>query len=41
MKPVPGKDPEKTAAWYAELREEDGSNILRGIVGNIVGGPLT
>ncbi|MBD0023148.1 FAD-dependent urate hydroxylase HpxO [Gordonia pseudamarae] len=36
-----GKDPEKTAAWYAELREEDGSNILRGIVGNIIGGPLT
>ncbi|MFZ2241866.1 MAG: FAD-dependent urate hydroxylase HpxO [Gordonia amarae] len=36
-----GKDPEKTAAWYAELREEDGSNILRGIVGNIAGGPLT
>ena len=35
------KDPEKTAEWYAELREEDGTNIIRGIVGNIVGGPLT
>ncbi|NDK88070.1 FAD-dependent urate hydroxylase HpxO [Gordonia desulfuricans] len=36
-----GKDPEKTAAWYAELQGEDGTNILRGIVGNILGGPLT
>ncbi|MCH5643759.1 MULTISPECIES: FAD-dependent urate hydroxylase HpxO [unclassified Gordonia (in: high G+C Gram-positive bacteria)] len=36
-----GKDPEKTAAWYDELRTEDGTNIIRGIVGNIVGGPLT
>ncbi len=36
-----GKDPEKTAAWYDELRGEDGTNIIRGIVGNIVGGPLT
>ncbi|MGV9825222.1 MULTISPECIES: FAD-dependent urate hydroxylase HpxO [unclassified Gordonia (in: high G+C Gram-positive bacteria)] len=36
-----GKDPEKTSAWYAELRDEDGSNIIRGIVGNIMGGPLT
>ncbi|MGC4932959.1 FAD-dependent urate hydroxylase HpxO [Gordonia sp. DT30] len=36
-----GKDPEKTAQWYSELRDEDGTNILRGIVGNIVGGPLT
>ncbi len=35
------KDPEKTAAWYEELRNEDGTNIIRGIVGNIVGGPLT
>ena len=35
------KDPEKTAQWYSELREEDGTNIIRGIVGNIVGGPLT
>ncbi|MGW0036548.1 FAD-dependent urate hydroxylase HpxO [Gordonia sp. NPDC003376] len=36
-----GKDPEKTAAWYAELKGEDGTNIIRGIVGNIQGGPLT
>jgi FAD-dependent urate hydroxylase len=35
------KDPEKTAAWYEELRNEDGVNIIRGIVGNIMGGPLT
>lgn len=35
------KDPEKTAQWYAELREEDGTNIIRGIVGNIMGGPMT
>ncbi|WP_439029465.1 FAD-dependent urate hydroxylase HpxO [Gordonia terrae] len=36
-----GKDPEATAAWYEELRHEDGTNVIRGIVGNIVGGPLT
>ncbi|MBD0859753.1 FAD-dependent urate hydroxylase HpxO [Gordonia sp. zg691] len=36
-----GKEPEKTAAWYEELRHEDGTNVIRGIVGNIVGGPLT
>lgn len=36
-----GKDPEKTAAWYDELRGEDGTNVIRGIVGNILGGPLT
>ncbi|WP_328352327.1 FAD-dependent urate hydroxylase HpxO [Mycobacterium sp. NBC_00419] len=35
------KDPDKTAQWYNELRNEDGSNIIRGIVGNIMGGPLT
>jgi len=35
------KDPETTAQWYRELREEDGTNIIRGIVGNIMGGPLT
>lgn len=35
------KDPEQTASWYEELRNEDGSNIIRGIVGNIMGGPLT
>ncbi|MGB3483033.1 MAG: FAD-dependent urate hydroxylase HpxO [Mycobacterium sp.] len=36
-----GKDPEQTARWYRELRGEDGSNVIRGIVGNIMGGPLT
>ncbi len=35
------KDPEKTAQWYDELRNEDGTNIIRGIVGNIMGGPVT
>ena len=35
------KDPQKTAEWYDELRNEDGTNIIRGIVGNIMGGPLT
>lgn len=35
------KDPGVTAAWYDELRNEDGSNVIRGIVGNIMGGPLT
>lgn len=36
-----GKDPHKTAEWYDELRHEDGSNVIRGIVGNIMGGPVT
>ncbi|MGV9713521.1 FAD-dependent urate hydroxylase HpxO [Gordonia sp. NPDC003424] len=36
-----GKDPVATQAWYNELRDEDGTNIIRGIVGNIMGGPLT
>ncbi|ABM16049.1 MULTISPECIES: FAD-dependent urate hydroxylase HpxO [Mycolicibacterium] len=35
------KDPQVTSRWYDELRNEDGTNIIRGIVGNIVGGPLT
>lgn len=35
------KDPEKTEEWYDELRNEDGTNIIRGIVGNIMGGPVT
>lgn len=35
------KDPEVTAQWYDELRSEDGTNIIRGIVGNIMGGPVT
>ncbi|GIG30749.1 monooxygenase [Cellulomonas marina] len=33
-------DPDVTAAWYDELRREDGSNVIRGIVANIVGNPL-
>lgn len=36
-----GKDPQATREWYDELRHEDGTNIIRGIVGNIMGGPLT
>ena len=35
------KDPQITAQWYEELRKEDGTNVIRGIVGNILGGPLT
>ncbi|MGL6236293.1 MAG: FAD-dependent urate hydroxylase HpxO [Segniliparus sp.] len=35
------KDAAATQAWYDELRREDGSNVIRGIVGNILGGPLT
>ena len=35
------KNPAATAAWYDELRGEDGTNVIRGIVGNIMGGPLT
>ena len=35
------KDPQKTAEWYDELRREDGTNIIRGIIGNIMGGPVT
>lgn len=35
-----GADPQQTQAWYQELREEDGTNILRGIYKNIEGNPL-
>ncbi|UXA17547.1 FAD-dependent urate hydroxylase HpxO [Mycobacterium sp. SMC-4] len=35
------KDPRVTAQWYEELRKEDGTNVIRGIVSNIMGGPLT
>lgn len=35
------KDRSATEAWYSELRNEDGTNVIRGIVGNILGGPLT
>lgn len=38
---IHAKDPETTAAWYEELRNEDGTNIIRGLVANIMGGPLT
>ena len=34
------KDPAATAAWYEELRVEDGSNVIRGIVANILGSPV-
>ena len=34
-------DPAVTDAWYESLRGADGVGIIRGIVGNIVGGPLT
>lgn len=33
-------DPAVTRAWYERLRHEDGSGIIRGIVGNIVGSPI-
>lgn len=35
-----GADPQETEAWYRELREEDGANILGGIYKNIEGNPL-
>ncbi|PWD51703.1 monooxygenase [Serinibacter arcticus] len=35
-----GYDPEVTAAWYESLRTEDGSGVIRGILGNIVGSPV-
>lgn len=35
-----GKDPDATAAWYSELRASDGTDIIRGIEKNIVGGPF-
>ncbi|MFC6712494.1 FAD-dependent urate hydroxylase HpxO [Branchiibius cervicis] len=34
------KDPAATQAWYDELRCEDGTGIVRGIVSNIEGNPL-
>lgn len=33
-------DPAATQAWYDELRTEDGSGVIRGIVGNIVDSPV-
>lgn len=35
-----GADPGLTEAWYEELRHEDGTNVLRGIIGNMVDNPL-
>lgn len=35
-----GRDPDATRRWYDELRREDGSGIIRGIVSNIEGNPL-
>ena len=34
------KEPSVTAAWYDELRHEDGQNIIKGIIANIIGNPL-
>jgi FAD-dependent urate hydroxylase len=34
------KEPLKTEQWYAELRNEDGTNIMDAIASTIVGGPL-
>jgi len=33
-------DPELTRTWYDNLRTEDGSTIIRGILGNITGSPI-
>lgn len=33
-------DAEATDAWYQSLRTEDGTGIIRGIVGNIAGSPI-
>ena len=35
-----GKDPQRTAQWYEELKTEDGSSIMDGICKTILGGPL-
>lgn len=35
-----GFDPAATQAWYDRLRTEDGSDIIQGIVGNIVDSPI-
>lgn len=34
------KDEQVTLDWYEELRSEDGSKIMKGILSNIEGGPL-
>ncbi|MBE3640320.1 FAD-dependent urate hydroxylase HpxO [Mangrovicoccus algicola] len=33
-------DPQKTRDWYDELRREDGTKVMRGIISNIEGNPL-
>jgi FAD-dependent urate hydroxylase len=33
-------DPAATRAWYERLRAEDGSEIVKGIIGNIAGSPI-
>lgn len=33
-------DPVRTASWYEELRHEDGTNVIRGILGNMAGSPV-
>ena len=35
-----GKDPQATADWYSELREETGERVLGGMCETIEGGPL-
>ncbi len=35
-----GFDPAVTEAWYESLRQEDGTGIIKGIVGNIVDSPI-
>jgi FAD-dependent urate hydroxylase len=35
-----GIEPDKTREWYAELAQEDGTNILRALAGTILGGPM-
>ncbi len=35
-----GMDPAATQAWYDELWHEDGTNVIRGIVGNMLDNPL-
>ncbi len=36
-----GKDWDATQAWYDELREEDGTRVIRGIVASILGNPVS
>lgn len=36
-----GFDPSVTNAWYDQLRTETGENVIRGILGNIAGSPVT